>query len=117
MVGGRVEGCGQTGNVGGRWNRGRARTPVLGAWAQRMPMPFHVSSFQLAHPSTSLQTEKLRPREKLRSAPGTRAQVRRSRSGLGSSGPCRALAEHSSQPAPGVRLSVSPAASLLGQQG
>ena len=74
-VGGGVEGHGQaTGNVGGRWNRGGSRTPVLRAWALSIPVSFHVSSSQVAHPSTSLQTEKLRPIEGQRSAPRARGQ-------------------------------------------
>lgn len=74
-VGGGVEGRGQaTGNVGGRWNQGVSRTPVLRAWALSMPMFFHVSSSQVAHPSTSLQTEKLRPIGGQRSAPRTHGQ-------------------------------------------
>lgn len=77
-VGGGVEGRGQaTGNVGGRWNQGGSRTPVLRAWALSMPVSFHVSSSQVAHPSTSLQTEKLRPIEGQRSAPRTRGQPMR----------------------------------------
>lgn len=65
-----------------------------------MPVSFHVRSSQVAHSSTPLQTEKLRPVAGQRSAPRTRGQVRRSprvpvptRSGLDSSAPRRAVAE------------------------